>query len=193
LSGHPVARAVVAWCAEHEHVDVKLQESKESARKSMYGRFFSATDLTITDMLVGNAALLHDHSVPIPEDVLRTIPTWTNAARFIVLIATCTISISLEHPYRIRALLAAADPIRPRAASIINTLQTTHNIAIYMLTGDNIATATAVGRQAGIPPSNIIAGVLPEQKAERVGWLQETQFPHCKSTRFLQSSLARRK
>jgi len=174
-SGHPVARAVVAWCAEHEYVDVKLQGSKEIAGRGMYGRFVSATDLTTTDMLVGNAALLHDHSVLIPEDVLRTISTWTNAARSIVLIATRIISTSLKHPYRIRALLAIADPIRPEAASVVDTLQTTHNIAIYMLTGDNIVTATAVGRQAGIPPSNIIAGVLPEQKAEKVRWLQETQ------------------
>jgi Cu+-exporting ATPase len=128
---------------------------------------------TNTDVLIGNAALLEENAVIVPKDVLGTISTWSEAARSIVLVATRMNASSCEQPYRLRALLATADPIRPEAPGIIKELQHSHNISIYMLTGDNLATATAVGKQVGIPPSHIIAGVLPEQKAEKVRWLQE--------------------
>jgi len=176
-SGHPVARAVVAWCGEEDIIDVKLQRSNEVVGKGTSGTFVTLPDSVTTDVLVGNAALLQDHSVEMSSQILKTISTWSNEARSIVLIAARSSSIaSLKPPYRLRALLATADPIRPEAASIISTLQKSHGISVYMLTGDNVATATAVGKQVGISPSNIIAGVLPEQKAEKVRGLQETQL-----------------
>lgn len=44
-------------------------------------------------------------------------------------------------------------------------------IQVVMLTGDNIRTAKAIGRQAGI--DNVIAGVLPEGKEAVIGKLKE--------------------
>ena len=41
-----------------------------------------------------------------------------------------------------------------------------------MISGHNPTTANAVCKMTGIPPDNIIAGVLPEQKAEKVRYLQ---------------------
>jgi Cu+-exporting ATPase len=43
-----------------------------------------------------------------------------------------------------------------------------------MLSGDNPTTAQAVGQMCGIPKDRIIAGVLPDQKAEKIKWLQKT-------------------
>ncbi len=42
-----------------------------------------------------------------------------------------------------------------------------------MISGDNEITARAVAKSVNIPETNVIAGVLPHQKAERVAWLQE--------------------
>jgi P-type E1-E2 ATPase len=44
-----------------------------------------------------------------------------------------------------------------------------------MISGDNATTAAAIGSQLGIPASNIIAGVLPSEKADKIRWLQS----HC--------------
>lgn len=41
--------------------------------------------------------------------------------------------------------------------------------------GDNAKTANAVGLMVGIPADHIIAGVLPEQKAEKIKYLQQSQ------------------
>jgi P-type Cu+ transporter len=44
-----------------------------------------------------------------------------------------------------------------------------------MLSGDNQITANAIGAQVGIPSTNIIAGVLPSQKAESIQYLQKSR------------------
>ena len=43
-----------------------------------------------------------------------------------------------------------------------------------MLSGDNQITANVIGSQLGIPSTNIIAGVLPSQKAEKIQYLQKS-------------------
>jgi Cu+-exporting ATPase len=66
-------------------------------------------------------------------------------------------------------LLGVADPIK---ASTPEAIQTLHNegLRIVMLTGDSATTAQAVAGKLGI--DEVIAEVLPEQKAEAVKRLQ---------------------
>lgn len=70
-------------------------------------------------------------------------------------------------------IFAIADLLRPEAISVISQLQK-RGIDVWMLSGDNPTTANAVGQQVGIPASNIIAGVLPDQKADKITYLQKT-------------------
>ena len=42
-----------------------------------------------------------------------------------------------------------------------------------MLSGDNEKTAKVVAEQVGIPTTNVIAGVLPHEKAQKIQWLQQ--------------------
>ena len=66
-------------------------------------------------------------------------------------------------------IIAVADPIKADAAQAIRELQNM-GISTVMLTGDNERTAKAISRQAGI--SQVIAGVLPEDKADVVRGLK---------------------
>lgn len=75
--------------------------------------------------------------------------------------------------FTLTAAFAISDPIRPEAAGIVQTLQHS-GLSIWLLSGDNEITANAVGAQVGIPSSNIVAGVLPEQKADKIKYLQRT-------------------
>ena len=49
-------------------------------------------------------------------------------------------------------------------------------VQVWMLSGDNHKTAAAVGNKIGIPSTNVIAEVLPNQKAEKIKYLQQSQM-----------------
>ena len=68
------------------------------------------------------------------------------------------------------AVFSVADPLRPEAPAAVAALK---NMGIHcvMLTGDNEITARAVAVQAGI--GAVVAGVLPEGKADTVAALQQ--------------------
>ena len=67
-------------------------------------------------------------------------------------------------------LLGVADPIKETTPEAIKQLHD-EGISIVMLTGDNETTAQAVANRLGI--DEVIAEVLPHQKAEAVKHLQE--------------------
>src|SRR5690606_11839734 len=70
---------------------------------------------------------------------------------------------------RVVAVLGVADPIKPESAEAVAQLKAL-GLSVWMLTGDNEATARAVAGQVGV--DNVIAEVLPGDKAERVVELQ---------------------
>jgi magnesium-transporting ATPase (P-type) len=68
-------------------------------------------------------------------------------------------------------VVAVADTIKPESPEAIEKLEAL-GLEVWMLTGDNAATAAAVARQAGIAPERVLAEVLPGQKADKVKELQ---------------------
>ena len=66
-------------------------------------------------------------------------------------------------------LLAVADPIKATTVEAIRQLHA-EGLQIVMLTGDNRTTAEAVARRLGI--DDVVADVLPDQKADAVKRLQ---------------------
>src|SRR5690606_19539279 len=70
---------------------------------------------------------------------------------------------------RFAGLIGVADPIKESAAEAISTLHA-QGLRIVMLTGDSETTARAVASKLGI--DDVVAGVLPDQKAAKIGSLQ---------------------
>ncbi len=71
---------------------------------------------------------------------------------------------------KIAGLLGVADPIKKTTPEAIKQLHG-ENIKIVMLTGDNRTTAEAVAKKLDI--DEVVAEVLPDQKAEQVRRFQE--------------------
>jgi Cu+-exporting ATPase len=65
------------------------------------------------------------------------------------------------------SLLAVRDAVKPRAAAVVAQLRQ-QQLHVYLLTGDNAATAAAIAKAVGIAPGDVFSEVRPEQKAEFV-------------------------
>jgi Cu+-exporting ATPase len=69
-------------------------------------------------------------------------------------------------------LVAVADTVKPTSAEGIAQLKAL-GLEVWMLTGDNAATAHAIASSVGIDAEHVIADVLPAEKAAHVAHLRE--------------------
>ncbi len=72
---------------------------------------------------------------------------------------------------RRRGMIRLVDSVKPTSAAAIAELQAM-GITTMLLTGDNAEVAARVADEVGIAASDVIAGVLPSQKADAIAHLQ---------------------
>jgi heavy metal translocating P-type ATPase len=144
-SEHPLGKTIVA------HAQALGGSPREPERFGYTpGRGIDAT-IGFELVLVGNLALMRDHGIAVPGELLAGHP-----------------EASEVYVARAGTLLGAiviADSVRPEAREAIATI---HGMGIrtVLLTGDAKAVAAVVARQLGI--TEIAADLLPEDKRERV-------------------------
>ena len=176
-SSHPVAKALVDYCSKSDASESHdTQYTQEVPGKGMKGAFES--NGTALEIIVGNEALLRDNEVTLSEANISRLEAWKKLGYSVALAATRSLSSQntsiTTAQFTLAAMFAASDPLRPEASSIIHTLQSL-NISTWMISGDNPTTAQAVAAQIGIPVANVIAGVLPTEKADKIKYLQQSQ------------------
>ena len=153
LSEHPLAEAVVKYLKGSSEVKVKEFESitGEGVTGVCEGsRYFA-----------GNLRLMKKNGISISPDLSLKADELTAEARTV---------IWFSDEKNALALAAVTDRIKESSIRAVHTLQN-EGIEVYMLTGDNEATAAAVAAQAGI--RHFKAGVLPQDKAGFIRNLQQ--------------------
>jgi Cu+-exporting ATPase len=152
-SEHPLAAAIVAG-AEAKGVHPKSAESFESRTgKGVTGSVESHT------VALGNRALLDDLGID-PGELAEKAEELRRDGQSVMFVAI---------DGGAAGLLGVADPIKKTTREAVNHLHG-EGVRIVLLTGDNRTTAETVARKLGI--DNVVAEVLPDQKAEVVRKLQ---------------------
>lgn len=151
-SEHPLAEAVV------KHLNTQTKISLLNF-ESITGKGAKAVFENET-YFVGNKTLLEEKEISIENTLLKTAEQWSEEAKTV---------IWFSNSQKALAIYAIADQIKPNSKDAIAELQR-NGIEVYMLTGDNEATAKAIAKNVGI--SHYKAGVLPEQKAIFIKELQ---------------------
>ena len=152
-SEHPLAAAIVAGARER------------ALAISPASNFSSVTGKGVTGAVEGRSIQLGN--IPLLEE--SGASAGPLAAKADELRARGQTVVFLAEQGRLLGLLGIADPIKESAAHAIRSLKQ-DGLRIVMLTGDNRATAQAVGRMLSI--EEIEAEVLPEQKSQVVRQLQ---------------------
>lgn len=152
-SEHPLGEAVVKFIGLTPVMDVHNFQS--------FTGFGAKAHISDGTYYAGNAELLGNNGINIPLTFQESARKWLAEAKTVIYFAN-------EH--EALAIIAIADKIKDTSIAAIKDLQAS-GIDIYMLTGDNAATAKAVAGQAGI--TNYKSQVLPADKAQFVKDLQE--------------------
>jgi Cu+-exporting ATPase len=152
-SEHPLAAAIVAG-AEERHIALPTATDFASQTgKGVSGKVDGRA------VLLGNAAQLAE--ARIEAGALAAKAEEMRGAGQTVMFAVVDGVLA--------GLIAVADPIKATTADAIHQLHK-EDLRLVMLTGDSKTTAEAVAKQLGI--DEVIAGVLPDQKAEKIKELQ---------------------
>ena len=177
-SSHPVAKAMVYFCEAREFYRMEATKVEEIPGRGIKGSFKSSAGEGLLDqVIIGNEAFMADYSVEIPDATTKELNAWKTQGKSVALLARSTTSSNTDpsnpSAWTFAATFAVADPLRPNASAVCRAIQR-RGIQVWMLSGDNPTTARAVAQMVGIPTDQVIAGVLPDQKAEKIQYLQKS-------------------
>jgi len=175
-STHTLALAIRTYCEEATIADMEVvtEEMEEMGGMGVYAEM-KVNNESIS-AIIGNEAWMEEHNAIYPPNTTKSLNDWKCQGKSVVLMASQTHTTSEkapEAPFKVIAQFAISDPIRKESSLVIAELAK-QGIATWMISGDNPTTAAAVAAKVGIRQDNVIAGVLPHQKAEKVQWLQRT-------------------
>ncbi|KAM5540378.1 hypothetical protein V8D89_005836 [Ganoderma adspersum] len=167
-SSHPLATAIRGHCEDNNAKLLTATSVEETPGRGLKASF---TCLKCT-VVIGNEAWMEHHHAKVDGRISELLHLWKSAGKSVVLLAIrLELSSSTSH-FVVVAAFAVADPIRPEAKEVLSRLQG-QGLGTWMISGDNTVTAKAVARSVDIPETNVIAEVLPHQKAEKIQWLQQ--------------------
>ncbi len=152
-SEHPLAAAIVRGAEQRGIEPVQAKDFESITGKGVRGV------VEQREVLIGNRVLLED----------RSIDTSALASRAETLRAQGQTAMFVAIDGAASGLVAVADPIKASTPEAIADLHRA-GLRIVMMSGDSQTTAQAVAKQLNI--DEVIAEVLPEQKAQKVRELQ---------------------
>lgn len=154
-SEHPLAEAIVNYCVTN---NISLE--KVTDFNALFGKGIEGT-VSGTHYFAGNEKMMEEKGISLSTEQKNQIQALAKQGRTPLLFADGK---------QFLGIVAVADVVKPTSKEAVQKFRD-YGIHVIMLTGDNEVTAQAIKEQVGI--DEVIAGVLPTQKEEKISALKQ--------------------
>ena len=154
-SEHPLAEAIVNYCVTN---NISLE--KVTDFNALFGKGIEGT-VSGTHYFAGNEKMMEEKGISLSTEQKNQIHALAKQGRTPLLFAD---------EKQFLGIVAVADVVKPTSKEAVQKFRD-YGIHVIMLTGDNEVTAQAIKEQVGI--DEVIAGVLPTQKEEKISALKQ--------------------
>ena len=154
-SEHPLAEAIVNYCVTN---NISLE--KVTDFNALFGKGIEGT-VSGTHYYAGNENMMEEKGINLSAEQKNQIRELAKQGRTPLLFAD-------ENQFL--GIVAVADVVKPTSKEAVQKFRD-YGIHVIMLTGDNEVTAQAIKEQVGI--DEVIAGVLPTQKEQKISALKQ--------------------
>jgi P-type Cu2+ transporter len=154
LSEHPLAEAVVSYF-KNDAVPVSLNKVESVTGKGISGEYFGER------YFAGGTRYIRDNNLIIDTALNNIAGNWESEANSVIFFADSK---------KVLAVISVSDRIKESSQRAVRQLERM-GIDVYLLTGDNGATAQAVAKKAGI--KNFRSEMMPSDKADFIASLQK--------------------
>ena len=154
-SEHPLAEAIVNYCVTN---NISLE--KVTDFNALFGKGIEGT-VSGTHYYAGNEKMMEEKGISLSTEQKNQIRELAKQGRTPLLFAD-------ENQFL--GIVAVADVVKTTSKEAVQKFRD-YGIHVIMLTGDNEVTAQAIKEQVGI--DEVIAGVLPTQKEEKISALKQ--------------------
>ncbi len=152
LSEHPIAKAIVT--------KANLKNYKKFTNFSVVRGRGLEGKLGSKKIVIGNRTLMNEKNISF-KTLENQIKKWEEEGKTTMIVA---------ENVKVIGAIAVADAVKDDSIKAISALKK-RKYRTVMITGDNETTAKAIAKQVGI--DEVIANVLPEEKAKKVMQLQK--------------------
>ena len=157
FSTHPLAEAIIDYAKKKGITPHQMESYQNIPGKGGKAICKICDDL---EHCVGNLKMMDAHNVSVDE-ITKDTEKFEKEGKTVVLVS---------EKDKVMGMLAISDTVREASANTIHTLSL-NNVSSAMLTGDNVHSAKYISEELGI--QNVFAGLLPEEKVEKIGELKE--------------------
>jgi len=156
-SEHPLAQALLDAAEKGKIAVPNPQKFSAVPGQGVRATFKGKT------ILFGNRTLMAKNKIKISAEAEDMTQDLEHNGKTAMLLAAGT---------QLLGIIGVADVLRPNSIEAVEKLQEM-GLEVIMLTGDNQRTARAIAKQLGIPEQDVLAEVLPEQKAGEIEKLKK--------------------
>lgn len=156
-SEHPLAEAIVNYCVTN---NISLE--KVTDFNALFGKGIEGT-VSGTHYFAGNEKMMEEKGISLSTEQKNQIHALAKQGKTSLLFAD---------EKQFLGIVAVADVVKPTSKEAVQKFRD-YGIHVIMLTGDNEVTAQAIKEQVGI--DEVIAGVLPTQKEEKISALKQAE------------------